>query len=84
MWKLKFDQARIMTNIENVNWPRYWVYLSSLLFFWTLIGVLVPPDHYKVINTVFSAIVGTVGYFTRATKWVKERNTVPGPNDGQI
>ena len=73
--------ANIFVKLGDVNWPRYWVFLSAALMFWTLIGVLIPPEQYRIVTTIMTAIVSTCGYFIRASKWITERKTVPGPGE---
>ena len=68
-------------SLANINWTRYWVFLSTLLFFWGSMSFIVPLEYYRIINGILIALTSSLGYFIRATRWVSDRRTVPMPGE---
>ena len=68
-------------SLENINWTRLWWILGIVTALWLGLVTIMPPNVFKPVSIVLSALQSALLFAARGTKYVQTR-TDP-PEDGK-
>jgi hypothetical protein len=69
-------------SLENMNWTRLWWIIGIITALWLGLVTIIPPEWFKPVSVVLSAVQSALLFASRGTKYVANR--IEPPADGNL
>lgn len=70
-------RAKWFSNVENIDWTRWWFVVSIVTTVWLGLVTVMPPNIFKYVAVPLSAVQSGLLFAARGSKYVANRQEPP-------